>query len=836
LTAVVAPAGYGKTVLAASWIRAGRAPGPVAWLNLRREDNHPAVFWPYLIEALRPHLSGAGTYESAPVDGHPLSRRALAWLSADLSGLARPVVLVLDGTEVLANRSVLSDLDLLLRYSTPGLRLIVIGRRVRVLPLHRYRLTGELTEIGADALALQPDETAAILARHRLRLTDAETARLHDRYEGWVAGICLQAIAQQGREPGSASASGHRAVTDYLRAEVLNALPARFRSFLLHTRIVDDLDPGLAERLSGRPDARKILDELVRENAFVRPIDESSYHLWPPFREALRNDVTAEHPVSTGRLHRIAANWYCQHNRIPEALHHAVRIADWNYAACLAICRLGVARLLTAPDAEQVRTLFSALPDDQAGTPASLIRAVLALADADPGTARVELDRTRRRLDTDTGNRTLLLQVGVAAAGVVLGRLTGDVDRAAREAAEADRVVARMSPRETIHQRQTLSLIQSSLGSALLWAGRVEAARAALARAAADPDGGYAAHDALGHLAMIELLDGRLHRAERYARDSIAAAELAELRAGARAGAASVTLATVALIWNDLSAVREHMSRAIATVSSRHDPPTATALALLRAHIASAHGDGPRALAALDTARAGAGHWRVPPSAAGLIELAAADVHLQFGNAAAARACVLALADGDERTLALARVHALEGDPVASRHLLDQLQPPAARPATLLHAALLRARLAVDDGDTETARRALREALEYARPEQRRRPFADAGPWVRRLLREHPDLAAEHPWLFTHFMPAPGEHTRNAAPESLTRREREVLQGLTQGLSVADIAGELRLSVNTIKTHLKNIYRKLGTNDRSSTARRARQLRLVKDTGTPGRR
>ena len=136
-------------------------------------------------------------------------------------------------------------------------------------------------------------------------------------------------------------------------------------------------------------------------------------------------------------------------------------------------------------------------------------------------------------------------------------------------------------------------------------------------------------------------------------------------------------------------------------------------------------------------------------------------------------------------------------------------------------------------GDPDGAERAVREALDCARPEHRRRGFADAGPWLRQLMQQRPDIAAMHPWLSA---PAAPDRPDGVAAERLTERELEVLQTLTQGLSTEDIARELRLSTNTIKTHLKNIYRKLGTHRRSATARRARELSLVDYPTRPSRR
>jgi LuxR family transcriptional regulator, maltose regulon positive regulatory protein len=813
VTTIVGPAGYGKTVLAASWLGERAPGGPVAWVSLDPADNQPARFWSHLLDALRRCLPG---WAAPDRPGRALvpDRRLLASLGAALAALPAPVVLVLDRTEVVTNRVLVAGFQRFLRYATPGLRLIAVGRRAGLLPAHLYRLAGELTEIGTEALALRPDETAELLHRYRVGWTDARAAALHEETEGWVTGVCLHATG-----------GGRAAVSEYLRAEVLHRQPARSQSLLLRTCVLDEVVPAVADRLAGRYDSRAILDELVREHAFVQPVGDAGYRYGPLFRAALQDEVTTRFPGLLRRLHRTAAAWFDEHDRIPQALHHLAEVGDWDQATALAIVQLGTPWLLTAPDAGPVRVLFGALPPDHPGAPAALVRAVLALARANPPIAQVELLRAREYLQREPG-RALALRLAQVAAAVVLCRMTGDVDAAVREAASVDRAVA-------ADHHATYAFIQCNLGAALAWAGRLDEARAILGRFAADPGHGYPGHAALGQLALIEAAAGRLHRADGYARESIAVADRAKLPVSGRTGAASAALGQVALVHDDLTAARRHLSLARQAVGARHDPSTAYAIALLRAGIAVAEQDTRTVLAAVNIARRSARRWHAPPAVVGRIELLAADVHLSRADVASARWCLDPLPDSPERTVALAQLAAVQGDPATSRRLLDQL-PADATSRVRESAALLRARLAMVDGDTDSAERAVREALHHARPEQRRRRFADAGPWLRQLMQQRPGIAAAHPWLSAPFGSA-ADQPDGMTTEPLTERELDVLRTLTQGLSTEDIARELRLSTNTIKTHLKNIYRKLGTHRRSATARRARELSLVDYPARPPR-
>jgi LuxR family maltose regulon positive regulatory protein len=749
----------------------------------------------------------------------------LARLATSLAEQPTPVVLVLDRAEVIDDRAIAADLDLLLQYSSPGLRLVVVGRSARLVPLYRYRLTGELAEIGADDLALTLHETAEVLRAHAVRLSDEDCAALYESTEGWMTAVCLQALAiQSGGGGGYPHPAAGQAVIEFLRREILDAQPGRVRDMLLRTSIVGEVEPDLADRLTGRYDARATLDELVRVNAFVQKLDDARFRYHNQFREMLGDEVTTRHPDLMRRLHGQAARWYAERQAYPRALDHAVRIGDWEYAAEVAVSHLGAAWLLTAPEAEPCRALLDDLPPDQPGPAASLLRAVLALARYDTGVAR-EAAAAAAAMNGHAN----AVRLGIATVRAVLGRLTGDPDTAEAAAAEVDALWSQLPDGQAPDAARTRAVVLSNLGVAQFWAGRHAEARGALGRAAASTEPGteYAVHDALAHLAMLQLSEGKLHQAEKYARESLAVAERAGLRPSARVGAASVVLASVTLLWDDLPAVREHMSRVVVSTSARRDPPTATAIALLRARAASGRLDGRRSLAAVEGARASLAGRRVPPAIADWIELSAIRAHLVLGDTASARRCLDRMGGTAERALALGYVLIAEGERAEARRVLSGLSPRNASPGTLQYAALARGRLAFTEGDLRTATAALQDALEYARPEQRRRPFVESGTWVGHVLRQNPVLAAEHAWLTPRA--DAGEAGADPRPilEPLTDREIEVLRRLAHALSTEDIAEALYLSVNTVKTHLKSIYRKLGASGRSAATRRARELKLL---------
>jgi LuxR family maltose regulon positive regulatory protein len=407
--------------------------------------------------------------------------------------------------------------------------------------------------------------------------------------------------------------------------------------------------------------------------------------------------------------------------------------------------------------------------------------------------------------------------LGFSIVQVVLARLASDVDAAATAAADVHARCDAMGAGQADEARAR-SLALSNLGIAQLWAGRFEEARCTLDRVATSIEQGaeHGAHQALGHLALLEMYEGRMHRADKYARESLEVAERGAIPPESRDGAADAALAAIALVWNDLPAAREHASRAMATTGSRVDPGTTTTIALLRAWAACARRDGRRAVAATDKARTHFSRQGSPRLITDRIELTALWAHLILGDTVSARDC-------------LDRIGDPEGDHAGARSALCTLSERNARPSTLQYAALALGRLAEAEGDVPTAALALREALDHGRPERRRRPVSDTGTWARRLLREDAALAGEHGWLSSAADAAADGRAEGPIVELLTERETEVLRCLTEALSTQDIAAALYLSVNTVKTHLKNIYRKLGTSGRSATARRARELNLLVD-------
>ncbi|MGW1956440.1 LuxR C-terminal-related transcriptional regulator [Streptomyces sp. NPDC001920] len=839
LTLVNGPAGAGKTLLVADWLRA-REPGPAAWLTVEPEDNAPGVFWAYVLHALRHHGIAPPEYIGSPARPGEVDHSLLARLAAWLNGQAARVVLVLDDYDRVAGCAEVADgLEFVLRHAGDGLRLVIISRTEPLLPLHRYRAAGELVDIRADDLAFRVEETAALVDRHGVPLS-AETARLlTERTGGWAAGLRLCTLAaQRDGDPENFLRDfepGHSTVADFLLREVLRAHPAETQDLLLRTSILEETHPDLANALTGRDDAEPILEELQRANAFVEPIGHSWYRLHPLFAEILRVHLGVRHPGMEPELHRTAARWLSAAGLLDEALPHAADAGDWELAAAEFIDHLAIGRLRTGLSAERLDSLFARMAPEASGPAPDLVRAARELTRHDIDRGVTHLRRAEQRLPDGASPGVRLT---CALLRVLAARMAGSADlaeTAARDAAEAESAL----PEGRLDQRPELTaLMLTDLGSAQLWAGRFDAARATLSAAADAAQGPLTScprHEALSRLALIDFLNGRPGQAESHAREALTEAEHSGLPVADRTGMARLVLAAVTIDRDDLAAAQDHLDLAAATSTATRDPVVAVWLAILRSRLLCARGDAQAALAVLDDlAGRSLVHTEPSPWVSDRLAMATAAAYLADGDPKAAVRVFEELGDrGPETLVAEARALLAAEDSERALRLLDELPDHEGLGTVADVWTLLTRAQAVDAlGEPAAAEGLVVRALTAARPHHLRRPFLEAGPWLRRLLLRRPALTRGHAWLTDALSrePAgtePRDEPAGPRPEPLSAREQDVLVRLAQFMSTEEIAADLHVSVNTVKTHLKSIYRKLAATRRGEAVRRARELGLL---------
>ena len=327
LTLVSAPAGFGKTTLLADWLAAPAANGrSTAWLSLDQRDNDPAVFWTYLVAALKTAAPGVGAGAlSLLQSAQPPIEAVVATLLNDLSAISNDVVLVLDDYHVIEAREVQEGMAFLLEHLPPQLHLVIAGRADPALPLARLRGRGELVEIRAADLRFTPDEAAAYLnGVMGLALTAQDVAALEGRTEGWIAALQLAALSMQGRDDVAGFIAGFagddRYIVDYLAEEVLQRQPEHVRHFLLQTSILDRLSGPLCDAVTGQDGGKAKLAALEQGNLFLVPLDDRRqwYRYHQLFADVLQAHLLDEQPADVPELHRRASIWYEQNGERPK--------------------------------------------------------------------------------------------------------------------------------------------------------------------------------------------------------------------------------------------------------------------------------------------------------------------------------------------------------------------------------------------------------------------------------------------------------------------------------------------------------------------------------------
>jgi LuxR family transcriptional regulator, maltose regulon positive regulatory protein len=835
LTVVTGPPGAGKTMALALW--AAAEPGAVAWFGLDEFDNRPDVFWSYVVAALR--QAGITLVKALPAvpRGRAGDEGFLLRLTAELASQDPPVTLVLDDLHLLTDPGILKGLEFVLRNVGPGLRLLVASRMDPLLPLHRYRLAGQLAEIRARDLAFNLDEAGLLLDQHGGPLTADALESLNQRTEGWAAGLRLAAISLSTHPDPDLFVkeliAEDSALTCYLVDEVLNVQPPEAREILVSTSILEHVSGEAAVELTGNEQAAAVLATLAHTNALVQPIGSGWYRYHTLFAEMLRLRLRYEHPDRVAALHRRAAQWYQQTGMLTEAVRHAVAAGDWALAAATVIDDLAIGQILEPRDGPGVASEFAGLPCGEAwtGPQPCLVAAAMALSAGQHESCTAALDAADGLLERRPADRELAARLTAAVIRLTVCLATGDLSAAAAAVSRAELMVDRVPDTNPDVRLRVLS----GRAAVELWSGHCdEAARVLEAIVAAEAAFGreYELAGLLGRLALAEALRGRLRRAAELADQAVSLAS--EHRSSGPGAAPLVALAWVHLARNELRAARGCIKLADDALGARPDKLAGAAAYLVAAGGALA--EGRPAVAAQIVARARAG-WCVPPWLDQQLCLIQSRAHAAAGDSRAAVATAERAGPSPAAAVTLAHAWAVAGSAEAAhRALAPALAGDGGTPDLVrVHALLLEARLCYLGGDGGRGRRSLASALRLAGHEQFRLPFALERSWLGAVLRRDPELADCHRTLLA---PALG-HDQLPAPlraagqppalviEPLTEREREVLVHVSGMLNTAEVAEQMYISVNTVKTHLRNIYRKLAAAHRNEAVRRARQLQLI---------
>lgn len=834
LTMVNGSAGAGKTALVADWT-AG-LDQPVTWLTVEAEEQRPGMFWAYFLQAMRASGTPLTDRVHCPADPSRVSHKVLSEIAEDLVGRDPAPLVVLDEFDRVSASQVAEQLEFVLQHSGAGLRLVLVTRNEPMFSLHRYRAAGALTEVRDAELAFTPQEAATLLELHGLSLPADAVRALVERTRGWAAGLRLCALAaQQSPDPQTylkEFEADRSTVADFLLAEVLSRQPGETQDLLLRVSVLDRFCPDLVNELTHRTDADRILAELYRDNAFVEQLGQGWYRLHPLFGEILQTHLRVRSPGLEPDLHLSAAQWLRRRGTLPEALAHGAAAADWDFTAGALVDDLAIGQFFTGLRSDDLNELFSGMGPESTGPATELVRAARDLAQSDLDRGMAHLHHAEARLAVEEGDPAAA-QLSWALLETVAARLTGSPARAEQAAETADEVRPEIPAHLLDKHPELPALLLTHLGSTRLWAGRYEDARAALTEAADCPGGALTVlprEESMGHLALIDYLNGWPGRAEHKALAAMTETERFSLPQPSGSGIERLVLAAVAVDRNELGRAQALLDEADELGHETQDPVKAAGRAIAAARLQLARGNG---RAAMESAAPALSTAVASPWAESLERVVASTVHLAEGRAETAAEVLRNLPD-DQPAWAVeaARIQLAAGRPGAAIDLLDSV-PAESRPgpAVTVRAALVRAQAAEAAGDADTARRFVAQALLAARRERLRRPFLDAGRWIRPLLATASLRVLAHGWLL--HDPAAAGGPAGAPPpapvvvQELSERERDVLRRLAQMMSTQEIAADLYLSVNTVKTHLKSLYRKLAVNRRSEAVRRARDLRLL---------
>jgi LuxR family maltose regulon positive regulatory protein len=842
VTLVVGPAGSGKTQLVASWAVSGLTDITTVWITLE-DDDQGYEFWAYVVEALR--RAGVLTSPAIVPPSHSaaIDRSFLVRLAAELSERQTPVVLILDGVSSLTGEKWAADLEFVVRHSSPLLRLVLVGRWDPPLPLHRYRLAGRLVEVRSTDLAFTADETSQLLNLHGIELSATGLASLLDHTEGWAAGLRLSAMALQNRHDAERmidTIRGNEAtIAEYFIDEVMRAQPPHVRQFLLETSILATFTPELAEAVTGRGDARRLLMDLEHHNAFVQPVAEYSaaYRFHRLFAELLRAQLRLETPDHAPELHRRAAAWFTAQGQTVEAVSHAIKAGDWEAAATITVETCAIGRLILEGRDGRLSALLQRLPEDLESAEAAMVAAALALAEGSLARCNHHLKRAEELVMHRGWRYSSALALADLVLSMLLASASGDSPQVLQTAAVARNFMAQSAPDDLARHPELPMLMLVAKGIAQSRLGAIDAAAVTLTEAVSTAVAGadYPRMESLAHLAVIEAYRGRLRHAETLAGEVLDVAGQAGAMAAHPTVVAHVTLAWVAMERYDLDAAGRHLRLADPKRHADDDGLATAAFALVKSRRLQARGELRGAVKLLEEAVTDLVGEIAPAWLMREMTLSRARLMIVIGRPQEALQLIGSFPEPHPPDVVVVHATAVAavGEMDRAREMVRPVASAAGVPTPIsVEAWLLLATTAAQNGETENARNALRHAFRYAAPESQRRAVQQVWTQLRRLLRDDDKLAAQHRALQGNGHPGrQAERSPDADTtvivEPLSKRETEVLEGMAAMLATEEIAARLFVSINTVKTHVRSILRKLSASRRNEAVRRARALGLI---------
>jgi LuxR family maltose regulon positive regulatory protein len=853
-TLVTAPAGFGKTSLLVDWL-ADHPEVAQCWVTLDEYDNDPMRFLLHVIDSVHgevPDVVGDGPSMIASLAPEPI------WivdaLAQSLAESVEHLILVLDNVHLIENSATLACLEACLNELPRSVHIVMVGRREPGVHLAGRRAVGDLNELRTTDLRLSLDEARAVIVGSLgLELSDVVTRDLHRKTMGWVVGIRLAAAAAEERQtagsasetvPSVSSVSGaYEAVADYLFEEAFAQLDEREIRFLLGTSLLKHLTPPLCEAVTGEQEAAALLERFVRSGLFTTRVNTPGpwYRYHDLFREALQSRLGREDPDRVADLHRRAATWLHQQGRVVNAIDHAIKAGDSELADDWLV--EAVRPFIAAKQGGTLITLLRRLDAISPSLSTSALTGWTAVELTGTGTTEREIDslliRLEHKLSTiDHEDPSLITQRWellplpvnesweelAAVVRALLAYRHGNV----KAAAAADGI-----PSES-------RLVEACAGAALTLLERYPEAEWLLRSYldyTASPENPIPSLEgrALGLVAKLKAFAGGLTEAEQLATSALDLLRALGLTDHPPAMSAVIAAAWVAWERGQLDTAKSSIAQAIETIDRFGEMPTYVLAGILIARIRWSRGDLAGAHQELDRVMVSPGGRAATGHLADRIALERVRFALLEGDLIAAE---LAIPDWRRRIeggpgtmrerLVLARMAISSGGDAT---VLLGVEPYDAE-ITVVHRIeihKLRALAALAGHDSTAALNQLTQAMRFAANTGHRQTFIDEQATFGGLL-DNAIARSGHRLRLNEQPLKPPESTRytgRSPIEPLTERELEVLRLLPSQLTNSEIGDSLSISTNTVKFHVKMIYRKLGAGRRTEAVEHARSLGLI---------
>ena len=841
MTIISAPAGSGKTSLLCAWADRPGQRHRLAVVQMQRNQHDAQQFWLALLSAVRGAsgtTSGAEPPAATPdFNGQAMVDRVLSELADSRDG----ITLAIDDLHELNSPEALAQLTRLLVNLPPNAHAMLTTRRDVRLGLHQLRLAGELTEIRAADLLFTERETRELLDASGITLSEAGAALLHQRTEGWAAGVRLAAISLAGHpdpERFVAEFSGSdRTVAEYLLAEMLDRQPADVQDLLLRTSLFDRVNGELADLLTGRPGAERILLALEDENAFVVSLDPKRtwfryHHL---FADLLRLELRRRRPEEVPVLHRRAAEWFTRHGQVAEAVRHTQLAGDWPGAARLLADHSF--SLTLDGQAQTIRALLRAFPPGADHRELAVVRAGGDLLEGRLDQAAAHLAVAERYAETAPPGRRRRLRMAVASLKLSLARRRGNLADVTEGAKFLASPVSGQSDEDIALGSDLRAVALMNLGTAEAWTlGLPDAERhlregATLAREIGRP---YLEVACLAQLAFASRIRSFATTRQRC-HEAIALAERHGWGTEPVIAPALVTLAAN-LVWTgEFDEAERWLQRTRQALQTDTGPDIRQRLHLATGRLYAGRGRHHEALEELSASERLQSQMEGSHALASQVTGWMLATQARAGLPGEARARLAALDEQEARSgevrNADAVIYLAEGEPAGALSALASAldgTAPVMGYTTVMEAHLLAGLAHRQLGEQRAANQAVEHALALAEQDRVVLPFLMTG--SAELLETLPRLETAHAALLADILDlvhGSSLVTKDQSAPPLSPGELRVLRYLPTNLSRREIASGLSVSPNTVSTQIRSIYAKLGVADRSAAVRRARELRLL---------